>query len=50
MDLQPIGPTRHYVIVCHDGGRIDAQVQGDAGYDRAARLVAGVRPWLHHDR
>jgi hypothetical protein len=22
-DMQPIGPTRHYVIVCHDGGRID---------------------------
>jgi hypothetical protein len=22
-DLQPIGPTRHYVIVCRDGHRID---------------------------
>jgi hypothetical protein len=27
MDDLPIGPTRHYVIVCHDGHRIDA----DAG-------------------
>jgi hypothetical protein len=26
-DLQPIGPTRHYVIVCHDGGRIDVDAE-----------------------
>jgi hypothetical protein len=26
-DLQPIGPTRHYVIVCHDGRRIDVDAE-----------------------
>jgi hypothetical protein len=26
-DLQPIGPTRHYVIVCRDGGRIDVDAE-----------------------
>jgi hypothetical protein len=26
-DLQPIGPTRHYVIVCHNGGRIDVDAE-----------------------
>jgi hypothetical protein len=25
--MQPIGPTRHYVIVCHDGGRIDVDAE-----------------------
>jgi hypothetical protein len=27
MDLQPIGPTRHYVIICHDGSRIDVDAE-----------------------
>ena len=27
MDEQPIGPTRHYVIVCHDGSRIDVDAE-----------------------
>src|SRR4029450_4212728 len=27
MDDLPIGPTRHYVIVCHDGGRIDVDAE-----------------------
>jgi hypothetical protein len=26
-DLKPIGPTRHYVIVCHDGSRIDMDAE-----------------------
>ena len=27
MDLQLIGPTRHYVIVCHDRRRIDVDAE-----------------------
>jgi hypothetical protein len=27
MDLQPIGPTRRYVIVCYDGRRIDLDAE-----------------------
>jgi hypothetical protein len=30
-DLQPIGPTRHYVIVCHDGRTIDVDAVDVAG-------------------
>jgi hypothetical protein len=26
-DMQPSGPTRHYVIVCHDGGRIEVDAE-----------------------
>jgi hypothetical protein len=26
-DMQPIGPTRHYVIVCHDGGRVEVDAE-----------------------
>jgi hypothetical protein len=26
-DLQPIGPARHYVIVCPDGRRIDVDAE-----------------------
>ena len=26
-DMQPIGPTRHHVIVCHDGSRIDVDAE-----------------------
>jgi hypothetical protein len=26
-DMTPIGPTRHYVIVCHDGRRIDVDAE-----------------------
>jgi hypothetical protein len=26
-DLQSIGPSRHYVIVCHDGRRIDVDAE-----------------------
>jgi hypothetical protein len=26
-DMQPIGPTRHYVIDCHDGRRIDVDAE-----------------------
>jgi hypothetical protein len=26
-DLQPSGPTRHYVIACHDGRRIDVDAE-----------------------
>ena len=25
--MQPIGPTRRYVIVCHDGGRIEVDAE-----------------------
>jgi hypothetical protein len=27
MEDLPIGPTRHYVIVCHDGRRIDVDAE-----------------------
>jgi hypothetical protein len=27
MDDPPIGQTRHYVIVCHDGGRSDVDAE-----------------------
>jgi hypothetical protein len=26
-DMTPIGPTRHYVIVCHDGSRVDVAAE-----------------------
>jgi hypothetical protein len=26
-DLEPIGPTRHYVIVCHDSRRIEVDAE-----------------------
>jgi hypothetical protein len=26
-DMQPIGPSRHYVIACHDGRRIDVDAE-----------------------
>ena len=26
-DNRPIGPTRHYVIVCRDGGRIEVNAE-----------------------
>jgi hypothetical protein len=26
-DMTPLGPTRHYVIVCHDGGRIEVDAE-----------------------
>jgi hypothetical protein len=35
-DLQPIGPTRHFVIVCHDGRRID--VDAESMWPRGASL------------
>jgi hypothetical protein len=35
-DLQPIGPTRHYVIVFHDGRRID--VDAEAMWPAASSL------------
>jgi hypothetical protein len=25
--MQPIGPTRHYVVACHDGRRIDVDAE-----------------------
>jgi hypothetical protein len=36
MDVQPIGPTRHYVIACHDGRRID--VDAESMWPRGASL------------
>jgi hypothetical protein len=32
-DMTPIGPTRHYVIVCHDDSRaeVDAESMWPAG-------------------
>jgi hypothetical protein len=27
MEDSPIGPTRHYVIACHDGRRIDVDAE-----------------------
>jgi hypothetical protein len=28
-DMTPLGPTRHYVIVCHDGRRIDVDAASE---------------------
>jgi hypothetical protein len=46
-DMTPIGPTRHYVIVCHDGSRIEVDAEsmwppgilGHPGRDRSPRGV-----------
>jgi hypothetical protein len=47
-DMTPLGPTRHYVIVCHDGRRIDV----DADSMLAHRVVPGVlgHPGCHRTR
>jgi hypothetical protein len=49
MDELPIGPTRHYVIVCHDGRQIhvDAESMWPAGSSLefwATLDVIGPRP------
>ena len=43
MDLQPIGPTRHYVIACHDGGRID--VAAESMWSAGSSLGVLGPPW-----
>jgi hypothetical protein len=54
-DMTPIGPTRHYLIICHDGRRVD--VDAEAMWPAGASLefwatveVMGPRQVVHTPR